>query len=99
MTMTTKTIKITISTIIAIAIIGSAFGYTEIIALDDDYQFDKSERPNAEAIAKIDEYEAKYSSVNFQKYSEIAFSDPDLTALGPEWELLNIANSSNNRSI
>ena len=86
-----NTTKIVFSAIIAIAVIGSAFGYNEIIALDNEYQFDKSERPQAAAMTKLDEYEARNSEANFQKYSEIALSDSDLKVLGSEWELVNVA--------
>lgn len=80
--------------IIAIAIIGSLFGIREIIALDNDYQFNKSERPHADALAKLDEYEATNSDANFQKLSEIAVLDSDLKILGSEWELMSIATVS-----
>lgn len=92
--MTTKMTKTVISSIIAIAVIGSLFGISEIIALDNDYQFDKSERPHADALAKLDEYEATNSDANFQKLSEIAVLDSDLKILGSEWELMSIATVS-----
>lgn len=89
--MTTKTKITLLSTILAIAVIGSVFGYNEIIALDADFQFDKSARPNADAIAKIDEYETKNGDAKFREYSEKILSVSELYDLGAEWKVINVA--------
>ena len=86
----TNTTKIVLSSIVAIAVIGSTFGYNEIIALDNEYQFDQSEMPHYDVISQMEEYEIRNSDENFSKFSTKALSDPDLKLLGPEWKVLSV---------
>ncbi len=88
--MTSKTKITMLSTILAVAVISGAFGYNEIIALDNDYQFDISEQLHADIIAKLNSYEAKNSDANFQKYSEKFLTEISLYDLGPEWNVLSV---------
>lgn len=90
MIMTLKHSKIVLLSIITVAVIGSTFGINEILAFDAEHEFDKSEMPYADVIQKIEEYEARNSETNFLKYSEKMLSEPELSALGPEWEVLSV---------